>query len=283
MTGWLLNGIVTTIIVGVTMLIFIIWGAKEKEEFKLDHKHEFGYFTGLGRTFKAKGFVLYTIMFFLYEYILLLLATIVPLFGKHVLGTTNTFETSILMGLLYVVSIVTVFLWRIIDIKLGSKRGYIIAIILYILATIPFLWVSTYLMSIIVIIAMGFGFGGMLYFIYLIIADVIDHDELKTGKRREGNFFGVTNFFMRLSMIASIITISLMFTQTGWEDYIPNPGVDVVFGLRILFVIFPAIALVGTLICLYFYPFSKSVVAENKKKLEELHEQKLDRVRAENI
>ena len=72
---------------------------------------------------------------------------------------------------------------------------------------------------------MGIGFGGMLYFIYYIVADVIDDDELKTGVRREGIFFGIANFFMRLSMILSILIVGSVFIQTGWDEYNPIPGV----------------------------------------------------------
>ena len=125
---------------------------------------------------------------------------------------------------------------------------------------------------------MGFGFGGMLYFIYLIIADVIDEDELKTGIRREGMFFGITNFFMRLSMVLSILSVGLIFTQTGWAEYTTNPGVDVILGLRILFVVFPSIALGLSLICLHFYPFSKSRVEEIKEQITELHKQKKEKI-----
>ena len=128
---------------------------------------------------------------------------------------------------------------------------------------------------------MGFGFGGMLYFIYLIVADPIDDDELKTGVRREGTFFGITNFFMRLAMILSIVTISLVFTSTGWETYTANPGADIIFGIRALMVIFPGIALGITLICLYFYPYTKERVAEMKSQLAELHKDKMERVKAQ--
>ncbi|HUW90573.1 MAG TPA: MFS transporter [Candidatus Nanopelagicaceae bacterium] len=277
--GYLMNGIVTAIIVGVGMVIYIKWGAVEREEFKLDYQQGFSYFQSLKHTFKNKGFVLYIIMFFLYEYILLLLATIVPLFSAEVLGTTSAFETSILMGLLYIVGIVSMFLWKKLDVKLGGKVGYGLSIIAYVIATIPMLFISSYIPAIIVVILMGIGFGGMLYFIWYIVADCIDDDELKTGVRREGSFFGIANFFMRLSMVLSITTISLVFTETGWEEYVPNPGVDVIFGLRFLFVIVPAIALGISLVCLYFYPFSKKKVLEMKEKLAELHKDKMEKVR----
>jgi len=126
---------------------------------------------------------------------------------------------------------------------------------------------------------MGVGFGGMLYFIWYIVADVIDDDELKTGVRREGMFFGIANFFMRLSMILSIIIVSLVFTQVGWEEYIPNfPNAEL--GLRFLFVWVPGIALCISLVSLYFFPFTKQKVLEMKVKLNELHQEKMDKVKS---
>jgi GPH family glycoside/pentoside/hexuronide:cation symporter len=278
--GYLLNGIVTTIIVAVSMVIFIKWGALEKEEFKMDHKQDFGFFRGLGHAFSNLGFIMYILMFFFYEYVLLLLATVVPLFGEHVIGTTSSFETSILMGLLYIVSIISIFIWKIVDVKLGGRTGYMISIVCYIVGTIPWLWVDSYLMALIVIVFMGFGFGGMLYFIWLLISDVVDQDELKTGVRREGVFFGFSYFFMRLSMIASILTVGVVFTQTGWGVYDPNPGIDKIIGLKFIFVVVPWIVLGISLGCLYVYPLTKSKVEEIKQKLAELHKEKMERVKS---
>ena len=278
MSGYLINGIVTSILVGITMLIFLKWGAVERIEFKEDYKQALSFFGGLKYSLKNKGFVLYTLMFFFYEYILLVLATTVPLFSLHVLLQTSTLLTSIMLGLLFIVGIVTVIIWRKLDVKLGSKKGYFISIVAYFVASIPLLFIETYEQALIVVSLMGFGFGGMLYFIYLIIADVIDEDELKSGVRHEGIFFGITNFFMRLSMVLSIVTVGLVFTASGWGDYQPTPGVDEIFGLRLLVFLFPAIALGLSLICLKFYPFPKSRVEEIKQQVIELHNQKKEKV-----
>ena len=59
--------------------------------------------------------------------------------------------------------------------------------ILFVLAIIPILFITDYIVAVLVQSLSGIGFGGMLYFIYLIIADVIDEDELKTGVRREAD------------------------------------------------------------------------------------------------
>ncbi|NVM37325.1 MAG: MFS transporter [Candidatus Lokiarchaeota archaeon] len=274
---YLLNGIITSIIIAISLIVSLKWGVTERKEFKLDYQHEFKFFDSLKYSLKNKGFVLYTAMFFLYEYVLLLLATLVQIFGRQVLNI-DAFDTSLIMGIMYIVGAVSVVLWRWLDIKIGSKKGYAISIVAYFFASLPLMFIKAYEIVLVIAALMGLGFGGMLYFIYLIIADVIDDDELKTGVRREGAFFGITNFFMRLSMILSIVTIGLVFVQSDWEVY--DPLIDVDFALRFLFIIIPGIALGITLLCLYLYPFSKSKVEENKKKLLALHKEKGEKVKA---
>ena len=127
----------------------------------------------------------------------------------------------------------------------------------------------------------GIGFGGLMYFAYLIVVDVIDQDELKTGIRREGSFYGNSYFFMRFANALSIMTISLIFTETGWEEYTPNPGVNVIIGLRLLIVAFPAITLGIMAVCLYFFPYPKSRVMEIKEELKALHQEKGERLAEE--
>ncbi|MFW9901848.1 MAG: MFS transporter, partial [Candidatus Thorarchaeota archaeon] len=222
-SGYPINGIVTSIIVGLSLVVSIKWGVVEKEEFRLDHKHEFSFFRGMRYTLSNKGFILYTIIFFLYEYILLLYASVIPLWGEFVLLVTSTIETSLLLGSIFIVGIISVILWRYLDVKLGSRKSYAIAMILFAVAILPLLFVSDYITALLTVSTAGIGFGGMLYFVYLIIADVIDEDELKTGVRREGTFFGVTNFFMRLAMVFSVLSVSLVFVSTGWETWTPDP------------------------------------------------------------
>jgi GPH family glycoside/pentoside/hexuronide:cation symporter len=278
MMGYFTNGIVTSIIVGISLFIAIKWGAVEKPEFKLDYKHDFSFLKGLKYTLKNRGFVLYTIMFFLFEYTLMLYGYVVPLWSRHILMHESGMSIAILLGSLFIVGIISVLLWKYLDVKLGSKNSYAIALILFVVSIIPVLFITDYLIAVLVLALAGIGFGGMIYFIYLLIADVIDEDELKTGVRREGTFFGVTNFFMRLSAVLSIISVSSIFLSTGWEEWTQNPAISTLLGIQLLMFLFPAIAIVCSLLCLYFYPFTKAKVNEIKVKLEVLHNEKKEKI-----
>lgn len=277
-SGYLANGIVTAFVMVIIFMWSVKYGLIEKEEFKLDYKQQFNLFKGLKITLKNKGFILYCALFFLYEYVLLVLSSVIPLYAKHVLKIDDTFMTSLLLGAMFVVGIITVFIWKWLDVKIGGRKAYSIALVLYLLTSLPLLIAETFEVAIIIASVMGIGFGGMLYFIYLLISDVVDEDEINTGVRREGIYFGISTFFMRLAMIFSIITVSIVFTTTGWEQYTPMPGVDVINGLKMLVVVFPGVAIILSLIALKFYPYTKEKVAFLKKQLMAIHQEKKHRL-----
>ncbi|MFX0156317.1 MAG: MFS transporter [Candidatus Hodarchaeota archaeon] len=276
--GYLITGIVIAIIIGVTMFFSLKWGIKERIEFRHDIKKRFNFFQSLKYTFKNRGFLCYIFMLLGFEYIQLLQGSLFPLYTTHVLGEEGSLQPAILLGLLFIVAIITIFIWKRLDVKLGSRFAFFLAMIAYFSASIPFLFIRDFNSAIITITLAGIGFGGLMYFAYLIIVDVIDQDELKTGIRREGSFYSISYFFMRFAAILSMMTISLVFTETGWEEYTPNPGVNKIIGLRLLIVVFPAIALGIMAICLYLFPFPKSRVIELKEELKALHQEKRKRM-----
>ncbi|MFW9901643.1 MAG: hypothetical protein ACFFDY_10165, partial [Candidatus Thorarchaeota archaeon] len=83
-----------------------------------------------------------------------------------------------------------------------------------------------------------------------------------------------------LAMVFSVLSVSLVFVSTGWETWTPDPDFDILLGIRLLMVLFPIIAIALSLVCLYFYPFTKSKVDGIKSQLKELHEKKLETVRS---
>jgi len=278
-SGYFITGIVISTISGVAIVISLIFGVREREDLQLDHSQRYSYFEGLKSLFKNKGFILYTIMYFLFNVLLSLHAAVIPLYALHILGVSSSMQIALLMGILLIVAMPTILIWKKLDIKIGSKKSFGISIISYCIAAIPIIFISDYISAVIIFGLVGFGYGGLTYFIYLLISDVVDEDELKTGMRREGLFFGVTNFFKRLSMVPTIISISLVFISSGWETYTPNPNVDIILGLKVLVVLFPGLALGICLICLYFYPYSKERVEEIKVGLAELHLKKQEQAK----
>jgi len=103
---------------------------------------------------------------------------------------------------------------------------------------------------------------------------VIDLDELNSGQRREGIFYGFVGQFQQ---IALAIGLFLVGKSLGWSGFIPTVAGQPVptqpdaalLAIRLLFGPVPAGVLFAGLVLAYFYPITREVHAEILLKLKE--------------
>lgn len=70
-----------------------------------------------------------------------------------------------------------------------------------------------------VVAAVGAGlFGGALILLESLVADVVDYDELKTGRQREGLYFGVWKMGNKLSRAVGLVLTGLMLSWIGFDE-----------------------------------------------------------------
>ncbi|GAH53353.1 unnamed protein product, partial [marine sediment metagenome] len=86
-------------------------------------------------------------------------------------------------------------------------------------------------------------------------------------------YYGVKAFIYKLSSVFVFLTIGLVFSNVGWAVYEPEKvTAEVIFGLRALMFIFPAIALIISILVMYKYPLYGEKLATVKEKLSKIHE-----------
>jgi len=271
-------GVIAGIIITICVIIFLKFGPKEKEEFQKDYVKAFSLFNSVKYCVKSKSFRWYIIAEVGNWFVYGMLPTIVPLYAKFVLGTEGLM-TSILLGLTFIsAAIFMTVLWKPLVRKMGNKKTWIISMSVWGAALLPIMFISDYISGLIVFFLIGIGLSGSLYIIDLVVADIVDEDEVATGVRREAGYYGVNAFFLRFSNVLVILAIASVFTGVGWAEYNPNPGIDVIFGLRSLMFIFPVIALIISIIAMTQYPLHGEKLKNVKEKLKEIHEQKKARV-----
>jgi len=149
----------------------------------------------------------------------------------------------------------------------------------WILSLFPLMFIWELTQGMIVFFLLGIGLSGSLYIIDLVVADIVDEDELATGMRREAGYYGVNALIIRFSNVLVILVIGIIFDTVGWKTF--DEGVDpsqVAFGLRALVFIFPAIALAIGILAIYKYPLHGERLRNVQEKVKELHEQKRARV-----
>lgn len=101
-------------------------------------------------------------------------------------------------------------------------------------------------------------------------ADICDYDEIKTGRRREGMYSAVFGFLSKLA-IAVVSTVSAwVLVKLGFEGEDLHPTEQQLFTLRWFYIVFPVIAMLGAILCMWKYPLTKERVSEIQQTLEEI-------------
>src|SRR5262249_4519157 len=116
------------------------------------------------------------------------------------------------------------------------------------------------------IILIGLGAGG--YALPpAIVADVIDYDELLTGQRREGAFFGLWTLVMKLT---GALAIALVGFELDLINYVPNQAQSAatLWGLKILYGPIPAVFLLLSLLVFRRFPLTRESHAEIHQQLQ---------------
>ncbi len=267
-----LTGIIMGVIIFITILINVLWGAKEAPYEEIEKKETMKLWQSIKVSLTNKKFVIFALCSTLNWYVFSLLPTIMPIYVKTVVdplrdGTWIKLESlgelriSIPLVVAFLSSIVGVLFWSWIDRKLGSKLGFIISMSWWAVVLIPLIFIKSYLWILVIMALNGIGLGGSPYFIDRHISNIADDDELNTGQRREGSYYGVHALFVRLSTILSMLSIMIVLSTNGWHVYNPTSTTpEIIFGLKSLMSLFPAGALIIAIVILIFYPLGKKQV-----------------------
>ena len=99
-------------------------------------------------------------------------------------------------------------------------------------------------------------------------ADVIDSDELETGRRREGTFMGIWSF-----MDKAAIGLAIFVGMQGLDaiGYVPNQDQTetVVLGIKVLYCIVPAACHLVAVLIFQRFPITAEVHAGIRARLDE--------------
>lgn len=270
---FVLNGAVAALIVLVTILIMLKFGSFERKEFSKDAEGAPSWKESFKITFKNKAFITYCITALCVFIVYGMLPTMMVFYGQFVLNTSDP-GLLIFVGLIF--SAVSTPFWMWVRKKLGVRKSYMISLTFWAATLIIFILATDEISGYLAIILVGLGLGGSLYLYDQGLAEIIDDDELRSGKkvRREGAYYGVVALFNRFSNGINFLVIGIVFTGTGWGEYSPKPGADVIIGLRFLVGIWPVIIIAIALVFLYMWPIHGKRLEENFKMRADLHAKK---------
>ncbi|MFX0058656.1 MAG: MFS transporter [Candidatus Hodarchaeota archaeon] len=274
---YMYSGIIMSIIIFIGAFIMIKFGTKERTEFSEDYKTAPPILKSLKYSLKNKSFRIFIIMNITYWYVVGMLPVVVPLYGRFVLqiGEGESFLLGLLLGVAFISAAIFMALWRFIIVKVGMKRGVMLSMITFIITLVPFMFINNVSSAFIAFLFAGLGISGAIYFGDILLSAIIDEDELITGTRRDGGYFGINALLTKLSTILVILSINIVFNSVGWTIFDPlGTSEQTIFGLRSLMFIFPACALIVGLVAISWFPLTKQKYQKIKEEIEKLHKEK---------
>jgi glycoside/pentoside/hexuronide:cation symporter, GPH family len=127
----------------------------------------------------------------------------------------------------------------------------------------------------------GFGLSGPQTLTNILFAQVADEDELRTGVRREGAFFGINAMITKpaqslaLAIPPFILEATRFVTReaNGGTMLLDQPG-SAVFGIKIFIGLIPGIAMILGALILFFFPLRGERLAKMQADVLALHARK---------
>jgi Na+/melibiose symporter-like transporter len=115
----------------------------------------------------------------------------------------------------------------------------------------------------------GFGAGGLFTLPLSMIADVIDLDELNTGKRAEGSYYGCLTLFYKLSQSITLLLIGFILDLVKFDASLPLQAESTVIILGLLLSIGSGLSFIAAFLSISGYDLNRSKVEDIQKKIAE--------------
>jgi GPH family glycoside/pentoside/hexuronide:cation symporter len=173
---------------------------------------------------------------------------------------------TVILGIAFMVAMFSLYPWRNwVANKLDSRRTLMLANAVMILGIIPLGFSPSLTFTLVTAVIVGIGLGGLVLIGDVIMTEVIDEDEVKTGHQRAGMYFGMSGFVITLSGLLVSSVFGLILPAYGYDTLLEVQPSTVDMGFRIFLTVPTTIGFLLAITLLWLYP---------------LHGQKLKDIRA---
>ena len=191
-------------------------------------------------------------------------------------------NTMLLLACLFIPLIIGVPITTLIRKRLGVVRAQQLLLLIAGIGLISIVVVPTQLIPLCIILA-GFGLAGPQTLTNVLFAQVADEDELKSGVRREGSFFGVNALITKPAQSVAIALSPFILELTHFVTREQNMGVifrdqpeSAVFGIKVIAGLIPGTAMLLGALILSWFPLRGQYLKRVQKNVLELHAKKTE-------
>lgn len=261
-------------ILGSSLILFMTFQFKERPEFtQIDEP--LGIKESLKYTFKSRSFIILVSANFFQILMQSLVIYAVFYFADYVLKETAMY----LLIFLFIPLLLGIWITPKLLERFGLVKSDQILLLVGAIGLILLTFMPDFITAGLALAIPGIGFVGPIVFTNVLFAQVADEDEVKTGVRREGVFFGINALITKPAQSIALVipTALLAFAQfVPRIDGIiqPQPYDYYLISIRLFTGLIPGLCLVIAAIILQFYPLKGEYWKEIQQKVLEMHEKK---------
>lgn len=247
--GYAVMGAIFGILITLSPLC-VFFGCKEKVKAKGDKN--FAFFESVKLTFKNKPFILALTMYLLTWVAIDIVSTVLLFFMKYVLDMEASSE--IIIGVLFIVAALFLPFWVWFSKKAGKKVAYFAGLGPFALALLIISFLDKGMVAAVYGLAAfaGIGLSAAHVIPFSIIPDCIEYDEMKTGEKRAGAYYGIESFSRQLSSSLGMFITGQVLEWSGYVADQPQTR-SAINAIRTLLGIVPGLMIIGAIIALSFY------------------------------
>ena len=266
-------------IVGMLLIMATTFKVKERKEFTRVDK-PLNLWKAIGYTFSSKSFLILVAA----NFMSILMSSLILGSMFYLADYVMQMAVIILMIFIFIPLIIGIPLTSLIRKKLGVVGAQQLLLIIAGIGLIAVAFVPKNLIPLCLIMA-GFGLSGPQTLTNVLFAQVSDEDEIRTGVRREGAFFGVNALLTKpaqslaLWIVPAILEATQFVTRASnqGETFVNQPA-SAIFGIKAFIGIIPGVACILGAILLIFYPLKGKYLKQVQEKVLEMHAEKAQKL-----
>ncbi len=269
-TGYMVSAAIWTFFIIVPN--WITFAFTREVHFKEDRPKGPGFFEGLRIAFSNRAFVLVTLIYLMSWLSIQFVQTNLILYVKYWMGAESQFGTLVLA--VQVSAFLFVLLWTRVSARIGKQTTYYIGMSFWIVVEIVLFFVQPGQMGLLFVLAILAGGGVSIGYLipWSMIPDVIEMDELETGQRREGVFYGFFVFLQKLGISLGLAVSNFVLEASGYVNQVPGGPIPsqpsaVLLALRAFVSLAPAVILLTSFLAVRAYPISREKHAAMRAEL----------------
>ena len=262
LTGYTISALIMGIIIVASN--WITFASTKERYIKQEDEHEQrpGFIQGFVIAFKNRPFLMVTGIYLMSWLAIQFVQANILLYVRYWVGTEDQF---IILAMSLQISIfVFLIVWTKISERMSKRNVYFIGVTFWIIIEILLFFVQPGQMVFLIILAILAGAGASVAYLipWSMLPDVVDFDELNTGLRREGVYYGFFVFLQKLGLAVGLFISNQVFALLGYINAQPGQPfpiqpAEVQLALRLFVSIVPALVLLLSFPIVYKYPITR--------------------------